>query len=176
MDRDTTRARPADGGGAADAHATDDRPAGARRPAAATALIVVLLVQAVGAMGGGGALIASPDGGLMKMPVSSLAGSPFPDYLVPGIVLFVVLGLGPLLTAVALLRRPAGGALAALNPVRGQHWGWTSSGIVGVALLIWIAVEVTIIPFSFLQPAYAAVGAAIVALTLTPSVRRFYRL
>ena len=150
------------------------RPA-ARRPVAATALIVVLLVQAVGAMAGGGALVAAPDGGIMKMPVSYLAGSPFHDYLVPGIVLFVVLGLGPLLTAVALLRRPAGGRLAVLNPFPRQHWAWTLSGVVGVGLLIWIAVESTIIPFSFLQPLYAAVGAVIVALTLMPSVGRFYR-
>jgi hypothetical protein len=59
-------------------------------------------VQAIGAMAGGGALTAAPSGGLMKMPVSYLSGSPFPDYLAPGIVLFVVLGLGPPLTAVAL--------------------------------------------------------------------------
>lgn len=164
MQTDTTRPR-----------TTAGRPAGGRRPVAASALIVVLLVQAVGAMAGGGALVAAPHGGIMKMPVSYLAGSPFHDYLVPGIVLFVVLGLGPLLTAGALLRRPAGEALAALNPFPGQHWGWTLSGVVGVALLIWIAVESATIPFSFLQPVYAAVGAAIVALTLAPSVRRFYR-
>jgi hypothetical protein len=161
---DTTRPR-----------ATGDRPAAERRPATATALVVVLFVQALGALAGGAALVAAPDGGVMNMPVSSLAGSPFPDYLVPGIVLFVVLGLGPLLTAVALLRRPAGGVLTALNPFPGQHWSWTLSGGAGVALLIWIAVEVTIIPFSILQPVYAAVGAVIVALTLASSVRRFYR-
>jgi len=154
----------------------DGRAACERRPSAATVLIAVLLVQAVGAMGGGAALIAAPDGGVVKMPVSYLAGSPFHDYLVPGIVLFVVLGLGPLLAAVALLRRPTARALAALNPFPGQHWSWTLSGVVGVALLVWIAIEVAIVPFSALQPLFAAVGVAIVALTLTPSVRRFYRL
>ena len=65
--------------------------------------------------------------------------------------------------------------LAALNPLPRQHWSWTLSGIVGIALLVWIAVESTIIPFSFLQPLYAAVGVAIVALTLAPGVRRSYR-
>lgn len=109
------------------------------------------------------------------MPPSVLEGSPFHDFLIPGVILFVVLGLGPLLVAWALLRRPPAAVLEAVNPFRRQYWAWTAAGVIGVGLLIWIAVEVTIVPFSVLQPFYAAVGLGIITLTLRRSVRDYYR-
>ena len=146
-----------------------------RRPAALIALIVVQLFQAVGALGGGAALMASPKGGIIKMPLSNLDGSPFKDFLIPGIILFVVLGVGPLVAAWVLIRRPRSTALESVNPFRHEYWGWTLSGVVGVGLVIWIAVETLIVPYNFLQPLYAGVGAVIIVLTLVPSVRAYYR-
>jgi hypothetical protein len=146
-----------------------------RRLAALVALIVVQLFQALGALGGGAVLVASPKGGIIKMPLSYLNGSPFSDYLIPGIILFVVLGIGPLVVAWALIRQPRSAALEAVNPFRHEYWGWTLSGVIGVGLVIWIAVEVLIIPFNFLQPFYGTVGTVIIVLTLLPSVRAYYR-
>jgi len=150
------------------------RPA-TMRPAAVTALVAVLILQAAGGLGGGAALIASPKGGIIRLPLSDLAGSPFHDFLIPGIILFVVLGLAPLLVAWALLYRPLVAFLQAVNPFRRQYWAWTAAGVIGVGLLIWIAVEVAIIPFSVLQPFYAAVGLVIIVLTLRRAVRDYYR-
>jgi hypothetical protein len=151
------------------------RGAATRRPAALIALIVVQLFQALGALGGGAVLIASPKDGVIKLPLSDLRGSPFGDFLIPGIVLFVVLGLGPAVVAWALIRRPRSAALEAVNPFRHEYWGWTLSGVIGVGLVIWIAVEVLFIPLTFLQPFYAGVGLVIILLTLAPSVRAHYR-
>jgi hypothetical protein len=145
-----------------------------RRPAVVTALVVVHLFLALGALAGGAALMASPKGGVIKLPISDLRGSPFSDFLIPGLILFVVLGVGPLVVAWALLYRPPSAALAAVNPCRGEYWGWTASGVIGVGLVIWIAVEALIIPYSFLQPFYGAVGVAIIVLTLTPGARAYY--
>jgi hypothetical protein len=146
-----------------------------RRPAVVTALVVVHVFLALGALAGGAALMASPKGGVIKLPLSDLRGSPFGDFLIPGLVLFVVLGVGPLVVAWALLRRPRSAALAAVNPFRDEYWGWTASGVIGVGLVIWIAVEALIIPYSFLQPFYGAVGVAIIVLTLMPGARAYYR-
>jgi len=145
------------------------------RPLAVTALIGVLLLQATGALAGGATLMASPRGGIIRLPLSDLNGSPFHDFFIPGLILFFVLGLAPLLVAAALLWQPEIGALEAVNPFRRQYWAWTASGVIGVALIIWIAVQVTIIPFSALQPLYATIGLVIVALTLLPVVRAYYR-
>src|SRR5690554_4630226 len=65
-------------------------PQGSRqsvRPAGVHLLIALLLLLAVNALAGGAALVAEPSGRLLGMPVSLLAGSPFEDYLVPGVIL-----------------------------------------------------------------------------------------
>ena len=89
----------------------------------------------------------------MPLPLSALAGSPFDNYLVPGLILFGVLGLGPLVAArLAWLRHP-------LAP--------TAAFVVGAGLLIWVAVEVAIIGYSSeppLQAIYGILGIAIVLL------------
>ena len=131
------------------------------------------MLQGLGGLAGGIALLAGPQGQIIHLKTADLAGSPFHDYLVPGIFLAVVLGVGPLVTSWVLIARPASAALERTNPFH-EYWGWTLSGVIGVGLLIWIAVEVTIIPFNVLQPVFGAVGLAIVVLTLWPSVRTFY--
>jgi len=48
---------------------------------------------------------AGTRGEILPLPVSALAGSPFADYSVPGAILFIVIGLGPLAAAVLTWRR-----------------------------------------------------------------------
>lgn len=88
----------------------------------------------------------------MPLPLAALAGSPFDTYFGPGLILFVVLGLGPLVAAwLVLVRHP-------LAPL--------ASVVVGVALLIWVGVEVAIIGYSNeppLQAFYLVLGVLILA-------------
>lgn len=82
----------------------------------------------IGALGGGLVLMIAPRGEIMPLPLSALAGSPFDTYFVPGVILFGVLGFGPLIAAGLIwLRHP-------LAPV--------AALVVGAGLLIWVAVEV----------------------------------
>jgi hypothetical protein len=134
-----------------------DRP---RRPATAWALLVLLVVQALGGLAGGLSLTIAPDGSIMKMSTSLLKGSPFRDYLVPGLILLLVLGVLPLIAAAGLWLR--------------RRWSWYAAFTVGCALMIWMLVEITIIPFSWLQPFFGGVGLLIFVVSLLRSVRRFY--
>jgi hypothetical protein len=88
-------------------------------------------------------------------PLSALAGSPFESYFGPGVILFTVLGLGPLIAArLAWIRHP-------LAPM--------AAFVVGAALLIWVAVEIAIIGYSNeppLQAIYLVLGVAITAVAL----------
>ncbi len=130
------------------------------RPAGAWILLVLLAIQGLGGLAGGLALTLGPDGSIMKMPLSYLDGSPFPDFLVPGLILFLVLGVLPLIATAGLWMR--------------RTWAWYAAFTVGCGLMIWILVEITIIPFSWLQPVFGVVGVLIFAVAALKSVRRFY--
>jgi hypothetical protein len=123
-----------------------------RLAAVGVALEVVL---SIGALAGGLILIVAPRGEIMPLPLSALAGSPFETYFGPGLILFTVLGLGPLVAArLAWTRHP-------LAPV--------AAFVVGAALLIWVAVEIAIIGYSNeppLQAIYLVLGVAITIVSL----------
>lgn len=123
------------------------------RLAKAAAALEVFL--SFGALGGGAALVLGSRGEIIPLPLSALKGSPFETYFVPGLILFVVLGLGPLLAAVLVWLRHPLAPLAAIAT--------------GVALLIWLAVEIAVVGYTNnppLQPFYLLIGAAITVIGL----------
>ena len=67
--------------------------------------IILLFVTGISAMGGGGLLIVDPSGEMMSFPLDLLDKSPFKNYLIPGIILFVTLGIFSLTTITAVLLR-----------------------------------------------------------------------
>jgi hypothetical protein len=60
----------------------------ARRPFLTWVLIILMLVLGIGAVVSGPMLFLAPDGSLMQLPMEELAGTPFSDYLIPGIFPF----------------------------------------------------------------------------------------
>ncbi len=145
------------------------------RPVAAWVLIVLLLFIGVGAVISGAMLFLAPDGHLMQWSTNDLAGTPFPNYLIPGIILFSLIGIFPLLAGYSLIKRPGWRWPDALNPVKKKHWAWTASWAAGIIMLIWISVETIMLGYiSFLQPVIAVYGILIILLTLLPNVSRFY--
>ena len=105
----------------------------------------------VGAVAGGLGLALNPSGESLGVPLELLAETPFATFLIPGIVLFAVNGLGSLAGAVASFarRRYAGEAAMALGTFlvawilvqvfwmsgfHWLHWLYFSLGIVEVAL------------------------------------------
>lgn len=133
-----------------------------RRPLGVHVLVASLLVLSLTALYGGAALVAAPDASLVDavIPVdlTHLEGTPFADYTVPGLILFVALGLVPLVVVYGLWTRTA--------------WAWPGAVGSGVLLLGWLVVEVWLVGYvSVLQPAYALFGLGILGLAFLPSVR-----
>ena len=102
-----------------------------RLPAIARLAAALEVIVGIGAIFGGGLLILGPDGRLLGVPLSMLAGTPFDSFLLPGIVLFSCIGVVPLTAALLTLRR------SALAPL--------ASVAVGVLLMGWIVGETVIL-------------------------------
>jgi hypothetical protein len=152
-------------------------PTKPKRPLTFWLLLILLFFQGMSATPSGLLLVLDPTGGRMQMPLEMLAGSPFASYLIPGLILCIVLGLGAFFVLACLFARPDWGWARRLNPFKTQHWTWAASAAFGIALMIWITVQVLMIGLdTWLHPLYFGVGLAILLLTLAPPVRDYLRL
>jgi len=125
-------------------------------------LMLLLLVQALGGIAGGASLSIRPDGSILQMPLPYLDGSPFPDYLIPGLCLLVVLGILPLVVLVGVWRA--------------DTWAWYGAFTVGCGLIIFELVEVSIIGYNWMQVLFGSIGVLITIVSLLPSVRHYHRM
>jgi hypothetical protein len=107
----------------------------------------LLFLLAVNAFGGGYYALA----GARDVPTDWLQGSPFSDYFIPGLFLFLVIGGTAMLSGIAVFIRHRMARKAAI--------------LCGIIVLLWIAIQVTIIGYvSWMQPATTVAAIAILLL------------
>lgn len=139
-------------------------------------LVFILGFLGLGAVFGGGVLIISPSGSLIGMPLSILVHSPFSNFLIPAIILFVVLGLIPCLLAMALLKKTEWKFAEKLNCFNDMHWSWTFSIYVAFALIIWVQMEMVFLQaVHWLHTFYMFLAVLIILVALLPQIRSFYK-
>lgn len=140
-------------------------------------LIILHSFVAVGALFGGAIFIIDPSGNLAGMSITFLEDSYFPNYLIPGLILFFILGIIPIITAFALAKQPNWRGAERLNLYKDKHWSWSFSLYIGFALIIWITVQVALIKqLAILQLIFICLGMIIQIVTLLPRVQRKYEL
>jgi len=146
-----------------------------KKPILSYLLIGLILFQAVSALGGGGGLILDPSGNSFGLPLTLLDHSPFTDFLIPGLILLLFLGIIPLICFIGLINKPSWKVLGFLNLYKDQHWSWTYSYFTGIMLILWIDIEVMIVRVvDILHLVYSLLGVIIIIITLLPSVRKYY--
>ncbi|TKT86578.1 hypothetical protein [Dyadobacter frigoris] len=139
-------------------------------------LIFLLAFLGVGALFGGGVLIISPSGELIGMPLSMLDASPFRDFLIPGILLFVVLGICPLALIFALLKKVESPFAEQFNLFTDMRWPWSFSIYQAFALIIWIQLEMVFLhAVHWLHTFYMFYAVAMLVVALLPPVRNYYK-
>ncbi len=114
------------------------------------ALVGAELCTGGAAMAGGLLLIASPDGSLLHAKLSAVAGTPFSDWLAPGVLLFMLVGGGMVAAGAWQWRR-----------------GWHArelSVIAGVGLFAFEMTELVWLGFQPLEVVFGLVGLAVAAL------------
>jgi hypothetical protein len=121
-------------------------------------------------------MITQPASMPIGMPMEWLNTTPFKDYFIPGLILFTVIGLFPIVILYGLVRRPDWRWLKGLETRLHAHWAWIASVVYGLAVMIWIMVQVYWMGLSHpLQPAVWVLGFVILLIALLPSMRRYYR-
>jgi uncharacterized membrane protein len=99
----------------------------------------------LGALAGGFGLVKDPSGSALGVPLSFLEGSPFPDFLIPGIFLLAVNGVGSMIGAILSFTR--------------RRYAQEIAIVLGAILVAWIVIQVIIIrSFSWMHILYFILG------------------
>jgi hypothetical protein len=123
---------------------------GGRSRAARRTLVILELGTGTAALAGGVLLAAAPDGSLLHADPGVLAGSPFPDWRAPGMLLATLVGGGFLLTGWWQLAD--------------RRHARELSVLAGAGLIAFEAAELGWIGFQPLEAVFALVGAGVIAL------------
>ncbi len=147
------------------------------RPLSLRWLLGCLAFLGVSAIFGGVVLVGSPTGLWLHIPLSVLQYSPFSDFLIPGLILGVVFGVGSLGTVLALWWRPEWRPGAVMTRFTREYWAWSAALGLGVGQIIWIVTETVMLRgASWLGFVYGSIGIGIVVLACQPGLRRYFAL
>ena len=113
-------------------------------------LVVLELVTGLAGLAGGVLLAAAPDGSLLRADPAALAGSPFSDWRVPGVLLAGLVGGGFL--------------VAGWCQWRGYRHARELSIVAGLGLVCFEAAELAWIGFQPLEAVFGLVGVVIIGL------------
>lgn len=128
-------------------------PSALRRSSVASrALVTLELLTGAAGLAGGLLLAAAPDGSMLRADPDVLAGSPFSDWRMPGVLLAGLVGGGFL--------------LAGWWQWRGRRAARELSMAAGAGLICFEAAELAWIGFQPLEAVFAAVGVVVLGLAL----------
>jgi hypothetical protein len=140
-------------------------------------LILAVTNLAVGGIYGGINLMNDPSGESIKLPISMLESTIFQNFLIPGIILFLLLGFFPLFLIFPLIFKPKWPLLNGLNIYKSYHWAWTYTIYTAIMLIIWIDIQMMILGVgSMIQGGFGLLGVFILIMSLMPVTKRHYRI
>ncbi len=145
-----------------------------KRPFEIWILILLLIILSLNALYGGVGFILKPDGSLMGINATWLEDSPFSNFLFPGILLILFLGIFPAIALFGIFSKKRIRLFDTLNCFPEKHWGWIYAIFSGIGANIWIIVQQLITGYFFLQPVIAAVGMLIIITSLLPRVQKYF--
>ena len=138
-------------------------------------LVMLLGLLSVGALFGGGALMISPNGNLLQMPISFLDSSPFKNFFMPGLILFSILGLFPIIVILGLIKKPTCKICEMVNLLKDMHWAWSFCIYISFGLIIWIQAQMIFLKTVFwLQTFYMTYALILLIILLLPPTRRSF--
>lgn len=145
-----------------------------KRPFLLWFLIGFLLFLAVGGLYGGTTMLIDPTGKLIQMD-GILPQLPVSTFFLPGLFLFVVMGILPLVLIFGLIGKVEWAWLIRMTAWSHYHWAWTGTVVLGISLLVWLAFQASLIGFQWpIQYITLTDGVLIVLTAIYPSIRKYY--
>lgn len=139
-------------------------------------LYILHLFLGINASVGGFMLMLKPDGSLLQMQHDFLKNSGFSNFFLPGLFLFIFIGLLSLISFWGLAFQFDFKICNALNIYKGRHWAWAFSLYTGITTILWITIQLMITEYFWLQPVIIFTGLSIIICALTPGVMQHYEI
>ena len=140
-------------------------------------LLFLVAFQVISAVPAGWILISDPSGEKLGLPIRLLNQSPFDNFLIPGLFLFFILGIVPLLILYGLIIKKELKFFQKLNIYKNYHWSWTFSYYLGLVLILWINMQLYFgVEFGLLHLIYSMLGLLIIIITHLPSTKQNYNI
>ena len=143
------------------------------RPFSFYPLCLMHFILSISALAAGFSFMVEPDGTGIEIDLSYLGRTPFSNFFLPGLILFLFNGIFPLVILIGLIFRPFWKAINFLNIYKDKHWAWTYSLYSGIILILWITIQSTMTDYFFLQPVCLGLGTGILILTLLPGMQKY---
>lgn len=140
-------------------------------------LIFLIAFQIISAVPAGWALISDPSGSKLGLPKILLNQSPFDNFMIPGLFLFFILGLVPLIILYGLITKKEFKYFQKINIHKDHHWSWAFSYYFGLVLIVWINMQLYFrIEYDLLHLIYSMLGICIVFMSQLPDTKEYYRI
>jgi hypothetical protein len=145
-----------------------------KRPFELYFLYILILFLGISGLFGGAMLTLKPDGALLKMDPDWINDTPFNNYLIPGLILFLLIGAFPLFTLSGLLLKPDLKPANIFNIYSDKYWAWTYSLFTGIMSIIWITIQQMLTSYFWIQSFILCIGLLILIFTMMPRIIKYY--
>ena len=146
-----------------------------KRPISSKVLMALLVFYGILGLISGALLMADPTGGGLGFTSDIVEKVPFHSFLPVGLFLFFIYGVGSLiLTIGALTRREM--IFGKVSELAGYHWSWVGGMMLTLVLVIWLAVEGSLIGLDWPATYFTVlIGVGIFVMMILPSTWKYYR-
>lgn len=131
---------------------------------------------AINALAAGLLMMLKPDGSFLQLNPNFLNTSPFTNFFIPGLLLFILIGLLSFISLCGLVFKFKWKIADRINIYPNKHWSWTFSVYSGIATIIWINVQLLMTEYFWLQPVIIFLGLGILIGSLLPGVMKHYEI
>jgi len=147
-----------------------------RRPVSSKVLIALLGFYGIMGLISGSLLISDPSGALLGFTSDIVDKVPFHSFLLVGVFLFLIYGVGSIVIAYGALTRKEF-IFGVISKAVGYHWSWFGGILLTAVLVVWLAVEGSLIGLDWPATYFTILlGVGIFVMIILPSTRKYYQI